>query len=389
MHRPNERKRGPLDLDAPPPGPSRLTLHDARTRRNTAVWRAPTDREDAEVHVEGWFAGTAVALIQRVDPGDKPEETTSWMHRLNAATGTLSPPLHRDAKALFAPEKPRALLTFEDGSVELIGPKGERRPIPVPPGSSPDSWTDGGDHFRATRIQRSPDGKFKGEAWIVDVNRGQAVPEPKPRPRPTPDSETPTEPAPLTLNTIRIDEPSGRQLLGLWLVASRDAKAATGTRPKPTATPAVPRETLVTAEHDGTSVLLPDLSGVLWVHEGRIYGRALATVDRAAFDGMRRTLAKREAMIRAKQAGLATMMYAQDYDETLPAPGNRDALGPYLKDNALLASFQYTYEGKLALAAIDAPAGTMLGHVDGPGGRAIVYADGHVKWRDDPPPAGR
>jgi len=389
VHSPSERKRGPLDLDAPPPGPGRLTLHDARTRRNSVLWRASADREGTSLAVAGWFAGTAVALVQRIEPGAKPEETTVWMHRVNAAAATISAPLHGDADPLFAPEKPRALLTFEDGTVEMIGPKGERRPIPIPPGTHPETWTDGGDHFRATRIVRAPGGGRTVERWIVDVNNRQAIPETKlerrPAPDPLPTSNDPT----LQLAPARIDEPGGRQLLGLWLMAPREAKAATGTPGKPSTPPAVPHQTLVTAEHDGTAELLPDLSGVLWVHEGRVYGRALATVDRAAFDTMRRTLARREAMNRAKQAGLAAMMYAQDYDETLPEPGNRDALAPYLKDTALVSSFEYTYQGKLALAAIDAPAETVLGYVAGPGGRAVVHADGHVRWRDDPPPAGR
>jgi hypothetical protein len=42
----------------------------------------------------------------------------------------------------------------------------------------------------------------------------------------------------------------------------------------------------------------------------------------------------------------------------------------------------YTFGGG-SLASIDAPAETIIGYVTGPGGRAAIYADGHVKWQND------
>ena len=374
-HAPGERRQGPLDIDGPERGPSRLSLHDARSRRTTTVWRAETATPNASMHVAGWFAGTAVALVME-SPANPAEGT--WLRRLNCAAGTLSPVLHKDASPLFAPGRPRALLQFDEGPLLVVGAKGEQRSISVPDGAAPTEWIDEGDRFRVVRVRKMPDRTRKTERWIVDARTGTATPEPDGAKPPAPAPEAPKENT-LTLVAERVRiEPDGRKPLALWLIAP----PGPGARPVPAAEPMA--RALVAIEHSGASELLADHSGVLWMHEGRLYGRALATVERAAYDALRRTLVKREAMSRAKQMGLALMMYAQDYDETLPPTARRDDLLPYVKDAGLLSAFEYTYAGPLALQRIDAPAETVLGYVGGPGGRAEVFADGHVQWRDDP-----
>jgi hypothetical protein len=85
----------------------------------------------------------------------------------------------------------------------------------------------------------------------------------------------------------------------------------------------------------------------------------------------------------AKQLGLAALMYAQDYDEVLPTgDGINGKLAPYLKNESLFDGFTYTFGGG-SLSGIDKPAETELGFVTGPGGRAIIFIDGHVKWKPD------
>ena len=46
----------------------------------------------------------------------------------------------------------------------------------------------------------------------------------------------------------------------------------------------------------------------------------------------------------------------------------------------LFNGFVYTYGGG-ALKDIDSPTTTETGYVNGPNGKAVIYADGHVKWR--------
>ena len=91
-------------------------------------------------------------------------------------------------------------------------------------------------------------------------------------------------------------------------------------------------------------------------------------------------------MSNAKQAALALIMFANDTDDTYPSQDVdlRGKLGPYLKDPSLLDKFTYTFAGGSA-NSIDRPAETQIGYVSGPGGRAVAYADGHVKWIPDAP----
>jgi len=45
--------------------------------------------------------------------------------------------------------------------------------------------------------------------------------------------------------------------------------------------------------------------------------------------------------------------------------------------------FSFALSGE-KLSSITNPADTILGYVTGPGGRAIIYVDGHVKWEPSP-----
>ena len=69
------------------------------------------------------------------------------------------------------------------------------------------------------------------------------------------------------------------------------------------------------------------------------------------------------------------LMYSNDMDDMLPGAGSLDALGPYLGDQSILDNFMYTPPGDLNLLHIGSPAETMIGYIDGPGGRAIAYSD--------------
>lgn len=87
----------------------------------------------------------------------------------------------------------------------------------------------------------------------------------------------------------------------------------------------------------------------------------------------------------AKQLGIAMIMYAQDYDEQLPSEGDiSERLIPYVRNEELLQGFVYTFPGG-AFADIAETSQTMLGYIPGPGGYALIFADGHVEWSDKLP----
>jgi len=132
--------------------------------------------------------------------------------------------------------------------------------------------------------------------------------------------------------------------------------------------------------------LSPTREAVAYVSQGSLMVRLLATMPRSAYDQARAAAERTEALSKGKQLGVALMMFAGDMDDMLPSQDVdlRSKLGPYTKNSSLFENFTYTYSGGSA-SAIGSPAETELGYVTGPGGRAVIFADGHVKWRPDAP----
>ena len=59
-----------------------------------------------------------------------------------------------------------------------------------------------------------------------------------------------------------------------------------------------------------------------------------------------------------------------------------DGISPYLKNDAAVQSFTYVGPDGGPLTGVTSPATTIMGYIAAPGGRAVVYVDGHVKWED-------
>jgi prepilin-type processing-associated H-X9-DG protein len=85
-----------------------------------------------------------------------------------------------------------------------------------------------------------------------------------------------------------------------------------------------------------------------------------------------------------KQIALGILQYTQDNDERLPTASEfRQAITPYLQDESLfsLGDCQFIYHApkNLSYDIINAPADLIIGEMDTPCGRIVLYADGHVK----------
>jgi hypothetical protein len=129
-------------------------------------------------------------------------------------------------------------------------------------------------------------------------------------------------------------------------------------------------------------LISPDGSTISYRSHGSSWVADVKLVPIDEFKAMIAKVMRSIAISNARQLGLAAIMWAEDHDETLPGPGDINAqLLPYLQTNALFDQFTYTYPGG-PLAAITSPAETVLGTVDGPGGQAVIYSDGHVKWQN-------
>ena len=128
----------------------------------------------------------------------------------------------------------------------------------------------------------------------------------------------------------------------------------------------------------------PRLDAVAYVGQGSAFVRPLVKVSREAFEKARIAALKTIAISNAKQVGLGLLMYSADSDDAFPGAGAdiRNVIGPYVKNDRLFDGFNYTFGGGNAMS-VEKPAETALGYVSGPGGRAVVYVDGHVKWVPD------
>jgi prepilin-type processing-associated H-X9-DG protein len=120
---------------------------------------------------------------------------------------------------------------------------------------------------------------------------------------------------------------------------------------------------------------------IVYSTEGVTMLREILPVDRKSLERVLAEQARREAMRDAKQAALALIMLASDYDDEFPTANEnwRDRANPYIKDRAILDRFTYAFSGG-KLSDVKDPAKTVLGHVSIGSGRAIAYVDGHVEW---------
>lgn len=85
-----------------------------------------------------------------------------------------------------------------------------------------------------------------------------------------------------------------------------------------------------------------------------------------------------------KKIGLGILQYTQDYDEMYPTgDGVDEKLLPYIKSRSVFSvgSVHWAYQAPrdLSLAAMEAPADTVMGTMNLPCGQVVLYADGHVK----------
>lgn len=161
-------------------------------------------------------------------------------------------------------------------------------------------------------------------------------------------------------------------LYSLWLTASPENKSARvllGLSPNPISG---------SPNRFGTSLL--------YSLDGTLYFRVLLSMDQEAWNRIKDARAKTEAMNKAKQVATALMIYAADYDDVLPnSSAFPEAVLPYAMNASLFQGFQFLLGGA-NMTGIEKPAETVLGYVQGPGGFAVAYGDGHVVWMTNLPP---
>ncbi|WP_309715325.1 hypothetical protein [Armatimonas sp.] len=389
----------PTDDVKEPFGEQKLWVYDALRRTTKLFHRVQDDSVKGIQHRMGgaiWFPDSKKVILQQVSGPTLLEEKSLLSYALGlmdvdrSAVRWLTPPTNKmlsiqglpgipvllcqEIGAEFEPTKRYCFLS-SDGVFGPMFTIGGESPL-FPSGLSVDrkSLLFMNTTFRRVVGQEKPQREDHWYAVRLSDTQVTALKE-KPQDR-IPFSKADTKPKlPLTIaaDTAKLTGGAGRiaNTNALWLEAIEPGPEKKFNR------------ALVAAEADSQSVqLLNDLSAVLYTHDDALYAAPIASLDRVAFEKMMKQL----AISNAKQTGLALMMYAQDYDENFPHdPGNvKEAIFPYIKDNDTLAEFVYTYKGPLDLGKVEKPSETAMGYIPSPGGRAVVYADGHVKWEPTP-----
>lgn len=228
-------------------------------------------------------------------------------------------------------------------------------------------WSQDGSRLCLMSLERTPDNKKVIPHWAAfDPQSGTLSPLEKAPAgyKPVP---PPTGSLQLKVTTLKVQE--GETVLhlpALWLETKEKSEA--------------PR-TLISADAI-SGVLAPNGNAVLYVSQGAAWVTRMLRVPKDEFKAAQIRTQRTIVISNGKQLGLGVIMWAMDHDETLPSPDNISAeIGPYIKNESLLEGFNYTYKGG-PIGDIAEPANTVLGTVEGPGGVAVIYADGHVKWKN-------
>lgn len=437
------------DEESLPPGPAighsstgggSLLIWDSLARRAHTYWEQPSLKgtRQGDVGEAGWLQGTncLLALVETSALDAPTEEERAPVYSLLFADVTRDSharPLYSSPEPMiftFSPALPLAAVTIKDhisepaaanakqsvirtrSRVVIVDMRGRFTGITFAsdfPGAAA-GWSEDGRSVNISTIEpesatvttaesasgATPQpGRTVRHWYAMDATTGKTTlltERPKSIRPPAPSPVNP--PLRFVPGGISATAPGGDtgnpdKLDGLWLASASTA----GNKPG-TSTASVQRNMLLIAPDADSPLFLPDLSGILYRSHGALYSIPLVRLSATQFAEANHTALMRETMSNAKQIGLAMMMFAMDNGEKYPAGGDvAQTVGAYLRNSDVFNNpatgergFTYSLHGE-ALSGIEAPSTTPMGYLNGPGGKAVVFADGHVKWINDPIPA--
>jgi hypothetical protein len=402
-----------------------LMYWDVRTRTARTLLREQETPEGAPwIREIQWIPQTRIALMTlgRVNP--ETQTITKSLMRIDTVAGTVRRMTDMDdASALeVSPWQPFAFVM--KGSVKganggpdtppslrVITLQGLGRVIPIDAGTGALQWGLDGKSVYATKLfERTPEGRRTSRNYLtlIDLETG-SVTHPAKLPTFQDDKTIPSPYAgwtagPVTTN-VTVQGPLGQvqETTAVWVrgvekpaaVAGKTSTESVGATTATSVNKAFVADALLVATNAKMEGYLvnQDKGAVLFTRDGSLCAAPIFRVSRIAFEQGIRGVQRGMAMTNAKQVGLGILQYAQDYDENFPKPGSGlvKKLQPYLKSDSVFKNpatgepgFVYTYTGATAMAEIDLVAETQLGYITGPGGKAVIWADGHVTWQDDP-----
>ncbi len=372
-----------------------LVLWDGRTHTRQTLWRANAQ----ETHIEQltWLAKSDVGFAMAVQilppaPGAEHAEPVvrRSLLRISASIGKVETVSTKDMgrydSCSFYPATTVPLCVVRtsrlvegvqgnETTLTVLDAKGQALShVDLPKMTNLQNvvWTRSGLPLLQT-MEVTADGKVTGHTFSLNSKTGTLTRLESDSPLLQPEAEgaippKPPVPFPLTLSTQALPTATGLKspmLHLLWL--NGQTKGDTS-------------RILLSSEGDSAQ-FMEQGEMVVFKSQGAVWAVPLLKMDIATYLLVKQQADKLQKMQHAKQTGLALLMCAQDYDDTLPdGNGINEKLTPYVPDPSILDGFNYTYKGG-KLADIASPAETVLGFMQGEGGRAVVYADGHVIWK--------
>jgi hypothetical protein len=383
-------------FQGPPPGEMSLILWDNKTRAAKEIWKS--DANTTQIATLDWLSGSEVGLAlirETIPPTPQKQQPQTRQGLLRISSLGTRPQvigltgLEDDGhlQLFFSPVEPLAILeharyipgeiTLPDGNrraslsvqrtlylIRQDGRLGASLKLSEEMAGAEITWSQSGEPVLRTfvMVDKKPLPK-----WFAVDRRNFAL-------KPLVDNpgryqrQQPELAVRLRTTTMAAKEGSTTKPISvLWLEGAPKSEA--------------PRA-LVTSDSSG-GMVLPGAESIVYHSQGAVWSAQLLKMPKEVYLMARQAAERSRIISNAKQLGLAAIMYVQDYDENLPGPeGINGKLEPYLKNSSLFEGFNYTFGGG-PLSGIDSPAETELGYVTGPGGRAIIYVDGHVNWKPD------
>jgi hypothetical protein len=371
------REQRPSESVGPPSGEISLVLWSRRTGRSQELWKRPPaiqamdqidwlPRQNAALVLFSWLQTT----------GDKPVPHRVLL-RVDAARAQVRTLGEiQQERLIVSPGQPVAILCDDEQQTVRImrSDGGIGPPIRVPASLFGARWSPEGNRlYLPTGEPPAARGQPPIVRWhAVNLDSGgiSALPQ-------APELyEARALPVRLKPSVAMLkEEATSQRVHPLWLESGTKSEQ--------------PRA-LVSADSEWAK-LAPDAGSVLFGAHGAAWVIPVTRMPGEQWLTQVRAAQREEVVSNARQIGTALMMYVQDYDETFPPAGSAviDQLGPYVKNREVFNSpgqdspgFVYLYNTN-TLANIKEPASTVVGYLPGPGGRATLYADGHVRWQSD------
>ena len=176
---------------------------------------------------------------------------------------------------------------------------------------------------------------------------------------------------------------------GLWIMESvplsPQAQGSAGAPSDQPTLPATYRPSMRLSKDADFALISSSGARVLFRAMGAAFCAELTKIDLERARELLAAHARVKAMNYGKQAALGALLYATDYDDFLPISGGQalESVAPYLKDSSILDKVVWTNLTGQSMGKIEKPSEYQLGYVPGPGGKAVIFADGHIQWIAD------